>query len=1258
MSWFDRLKEHTAVQLIAALRLRLQLFDDNGDPSAVLGRGALGEAKRLWAVTERSGSIDPTPLGLDALETLARLHWARSRAALAGIPPSRDGQATAARDLDEAVRLFEQLGRHAPDRVPPSVAVLVEQARRPSADDELDAQMGDKLIDKYEGAVQALTAAVKAGGGDSLNTAVDGFERALALAPPGHPICPVVLSNLCGALRMRAELTDSPEDADRAVEAGRQSMVGLAADHPDRPSLAFNLAVALRLRSERHAGSPSASADDIDEAVALLRQAASRCSPGEPSYPSIQSHLGVCLRIRSAATANRTDAHDAVTACEIAVQRCSRPDPQRGIYGMELASARMHRYLLIGEGADLDVAITEFREGLRYIPYHHPSRGTALSNLATALRIRFSVHARLEDLDTALQTARQGLEAAGPHAADHALHLSNLSLCLLAHHTAIGDEESLDAAVDAARQSVEAVAAGDQRRAGYLVNLSDLHLTRFRLSENASDLQAAVGLAEDALAAMPDSHAWRGAAVSGLSNALLRRFQNDGDPHSLERARDLARASARHTPPGNASRVSVLVNLANLLLIRIEHNTNDAGTGDEDLQEAVNAAGGAVNAAHASPADLPGCLATLGRALALRADSNGDDTLRDQAIDTFTRAVELTPPDHPRRPQRLNRLARLLTERFQTRHDSGDLQRALHLWQQATAVTTAPAEDRLLAAAAWGTLAGAVGQFDTAVEAFSHAVTLLPLAAWHGLAPATRAERLARWSGITADAGACAVRAGRPQVAVELLEQGRSILWNHGLNLRTPLDDLAHVAPELAGRLNTLRRALDVPLHLGSDPDHSARIDPALPTPTAQTAQASPQDHRPSFAREYDRLVDQARHLDGFERFMLTPSFAQLRGSADHGPVALVNVSEFGSHALIVTSGQDVQVVDLPELTPQNVAASAATLTRALADRTSDPLTDGPMDFGAELEREHNRRAGLATFAWLWDNIAAPVLNRPELANCPDLTNRPDHRRPDERLPRLWWCPSGPLALLPLHAAGRYPETIHARCQPDECVPARAVTSYMPTLQALQRVRTAPPPPGPPRQLVVGMPVTAGHADLPRVSAELAALARHFPHPEHADHLLPPEATTARALECLRRCSWVHLACHAEQDPDDAARSGFALFHGTLTVSALSRENIHGDLAFLSACETSAGDARLPDEALHLAGAMHFIGYRHVIATMWPIEDVDAPEVADAVYGALTREGHPKTDPTAHALHEALERLRRDHPADPLRWASYVHYGP
>jgi CHAT domain-containing protein len=44
-----------------------------------------------------------------------------------------------------------------------------------------------------------------------------------------------------------------------------------------------------------------------------------------------------------------------------------------------------------------------------------------------------------------------------------------------------------------------------------------------------------------------------------------------------------------------------------------------------------------------------------------------------------------------------------------------------------------------------------------------------------------------------------------------------------------------------------------------------------------------------------------------------------------------------------------------------------------------------------------------------------------------------------------------------------------------------------------------------------------------------------------------------------------------------------------------------GFLAFLSACETARGSEDQPDQAMHLAAAMLFVGFKSVVATMWSV---------------------------------------------------------
>ncbi|NUR68671.1 MAG: CHAT domain-containing protein, partial [Streptomyces sp.] len=84
--------------------------------------------------------------------------------------------------------------------------------------------------------------------------------------------------------------------------------------------------------------------------------------------------------------------------------------------------------------------------------------------------------------------------------------------------------------------------------------------------------------------------------------------------------------------------------------------------------------------------------------------------------------------------------------------------------------------------------------------------------------------------------------------------------------------------------------------------------------------------------------------------------------------------------------------------------------------------------------------------------------------------------------------------------------------------------------------------------------------------------------------------------------------------------------------------------------------ARLPDEALHLAGSLQLAGFSQVIGTLWRVDDDSSAEIASRVYGRLAASG-PGAPPAARALGDAVRQLRERWPERPLSWAAHVHSG-
>jgi CHAT domain-containing protein len=94
----------------------------------------------------------------------------------------------------------------------------------------------------------------------------------------------------------------------------------------------------------------------------------------------------------------------------------------------------------------------------------------------------------------------------------------------------------------------------------------------------------------------------------------------------------------------------------------------------------------------------------------------------------------------------------------------------------------------------------------------------------------------------------------------------------------------------------------------------------------------------------------------------------------------------------------------------------------------------------------------------------------------------------------------------------------------------------------------------------------------------------------------------ATALNHLPESHIVHLACHGLQNPDAPLESGFILQDGVLTISKLMPTPLpNAFFAFLSACDTAKGDAKYREQALHLASAMLFAGFKSIIATLWSV---------------------------------------------------------
>jgi hypothetical protein len=241
---------------------------------------------------------------------------------------------------------------------------------------------------------------------------------------------------------------------------------------------------------------------------------------------------------------------------------------------------------------------------------------------------------------------------------------------------------------------------------------------------------------------------------------------------------------------------------------------------------------------------------------------------------------------------------------------------------------------------------------------------------------------------------------------------------------------------------------------------------------------------------------------------------------------------------------------------------------------------------------------------------------------------------------------------VPLHAAGIY----HDQANLSVCTADYIVSSYTPTLTTLLHAQKVATPMA--RHSLSMAIIAEKHAQepqfepIPGVETEfedVAAVARSYLQNLHP---LPHPTTVIGTCNSMMATNIVHLACHGIQDDLDATKSGFCLGDGRLTISQLMELKMdQAFLAFLSACETAKGDKNQPEQAIHLAAAMIYVGFKSVIATMWyvcfmlvlalqiwmmsvfrAISDTDGPKLAKWFYEELFAAEVIDVDTVAYAL--------------------------
>ncbi|KAJ7889682.1 CHAT domain-containing protein [Mycena leptocephala] len=738
-----------------------------------------------------------------------------------------------------------------------------------------------------------------------------------------------------------------------------------------------------------------------------------------------------------------------------------------------------------------------------------------------------------------------------------------------------------------------------------------------------ADLDKAIHYHQQSLSFRPES-----SSLHHLANDLIKLHEESGSLSALKKARDLQEKRIDSLPEDHAMLHLALIGLGKILLLEFLHCGFKHG-----MTEALRYHRKALNLCPPGPTshDHQRRILVLNSFVScyrvtIHALPSGEHTMEvvEEAIELGKEAERLLPDGHPLLVGLRRDLAVLHLNLAEPMYDQ-----AFHLFRRAAGQETGTIRDRLSAAMDWAAFAR-LHSHPSTDAAYSTALEQLHRCLIASLTVDSQHRFLSRHSTrimcetLVADAASFAIQNNENNRAVEIIEQGRTFIWSIMRGYRHPVDQLRRADPTRAAHFQRL--SADVERFAVTFEVSSLSFPLSWLTSGAGSA-----SHR-KLAEEWQNKLDEIRtSVPGFQDFLRPLPFIRLRRAAAEGPVILLNRSKHGSNALII-----LKTSRTPVSVPLHGKLSQAGYPVFIHDGPGrlHGSREGLFHADVDQEMEYLMRD-------MWQEIVEPIVGVLRSNNVPEMS-------------RIWWCPTGVLGTLPLHAAGQYQHNT-------KNLPEIYISSYTPTLSALITAREVVSQDRgcPPNLLLVAVHQRPGARRLPGVLAERDMVRSLVPV---GKNLFDEAASCNAVLQDLRDYPWVHFATHARQHRYNPLHSTILLHGENLELHHfMSAHPPNARLAVLLACETASAAAfekMNPDEALHLAAAIQFCGFCSVVGTLWSMNDACGPHVASSFYHFLLRNGSEKVNlkDSAQALNMATRELRSNG-VKPGQWINFVHIG-
>ncbi|KZT24327.1 hypothetical protein NEOLEDRAFT_1067707, partial [Neolentinus lepideus HHB14362 ss-1] len=432
-----------------------------------------------------------------------------------------------------------------------------------------------------------------------------------------------------------------------------------------------------------------------------------------------------------------------------------------------------------------------------------------------------------------------------------------------------------------------------------LCDLGRISCIHFEENGDLRDAEISIRHHETAVTLLPDLKEGL-IAHHYLCEALIARYKRFGDISDLNtvirklepllRSPKVGSAPASHRAVAHSCLASAY---------RLRHLTNRS---PDDCQAAIDSYQAALYFGirphvRASTISLYGL--TLQSHPEYEMDSVKGEDMRANATLALLQANEMTPARHRDKPMRLGHYGNALLGQFRKSGWPEQVHVALQAHRDALSATTESDPHRITHLRNLG-------------------LTLVHSSTALSAPDNVREDRLSQQHvlrdpsvlGLPSDAARAGIDSGNLNGALELLENGRSILWTQMFHLRTPVADLVELNPELAADIQQVGKSLEY---------SSTKL----------------QNERPHLRRHlavrWETLIQQVRQLPGFDRFLLPKTVTDLANSVDGGSCVIFTAAKDQCDALIFDQGQ-VKHVPLSKFNREKI--------ESLAIRTNDSSAD------------------------------------------------------------------------------------------------------------------------------------------------------------------------------------------------------------------------------------------------------------------------------------------------------------------------------